>query len=112
MRKIVIILALLSGVMLSGCSSLFVSSSLGASDLYRTNNRVEVANRLKAEAEAERAEAEAREALWAARQAEMEAERAEEAYYSSLNAPSYQSIIANDYESAYARRLYGFNSPT
>ena len=112
MRKIVMILALLSGVMLSGCSSLFVSSSLGASDLYRTNNRVEVANRLKAEAEAQRAEAEAREALWAARQAEMEAERAEEAYYSSLNAPSYQSIIANDYESAYARRLYGFNSPT
>ena len=112
MRRIVMILALVCGVSLTSCSSLFMASSLGSNDLYRTDNRVAVANRLKAEAEAKRAEAEAREALWAARQAEAEAERAEEAYYASLGSNSYSSIIANDYESAYARRLRGFNSPT
>ena len=106
------IFALVGGVMLASCSSLFMNSSLGSSDLYRTDNRVTVANRIKAEAEAERAEAEAREAQWAARQAEAEAERAEAEYYASLAEQNYQTIVANDYESAYARRLYGFNSPT
>ena len=96
-----------------GCSSLFSASSFAPSDLYRTNNRVEVANRIKAQAEAERAEYEARQAQWEARQAEAEAERAEAEYYASLNSePTYQSVVADSYESAYARRLYGFNSPT
>ena len=104
------IFALVGAVLLTSCSSLFMTSSLGMSDLYRTDNRVAVANRIKAEAEAQRAEAEAREARWAALQAEAEAERAEAEYYASLTEPSYQTIIANDYESAYARRLYGFNS--
>lgn len=110
MRKIVIIIALASGVMLAGCSSLFSSSLLGSSDLYRTDNRVMVATRLKAEAEARQAEAEAREAEWLARQAQADAERAEADYYASFSEPSYQTIVANDYESAYARRLYGFTS--
>ena len=112
MRRFVMIFALVGGVMLTSCSSLFMTSSLGSSDLYRTDNRVAVANRLKAEAEAQRAEAEAREAQWEARQAEAEAERAEAEYYASLAEPNYQTIVANDYESAYARRLYGFNSPS
>ena len=110
MRRFVMIFALVGGVMLTSCSSLFTTSSFGSNDLYRTDNRVVVANRIKAEAEAQRAEAEAREAQWAARQAELEAERAEAEYYASLAEPSYQTIVANDYESAYARRLYGFNS--
>ena len=63
MRRFVMIFALVGGVMLTSCSSLFMTSSLGSSDLYRTDNRVAVANRLKAEAEAQRAEAEAREAV-------------------------------------------------
>lgn len=39
---------------LSGCTAMFNSSSYGTNDLYRTNNRAEVAAQLKAEAEAER----------------------------------------------------------
>ena len=98
---------------LHGCTAMFGSLSYGSSDLYNTNNRVEVAERLRAEAEAERAEAEARRAQWEARQAEAEAQRAEAEYYASLNAePNYSNIVANDYNSAYARRLYGFESPT
>ena len=68
-------------MLLGSCSALWNSASYGASDLYRTDNRTEVANRLKAEAEAERAEAEARRAQWEARLAEEEAARAEREYY-------------------------------
>ena len=106
------IAALAMSLMLASCTTLFSTSSFAPSDLYRTDNRVQVANELRAEAEAQRAEAEAREAQYLAMQAEAEAQRAEADYYASLDEPSYSSIIANDYESAYARRLYGFNSPT
>ena len=112
MRTAVNIAALAVSLMLASCTSLFSTSSFAPSDLYRTDNRVQVANELRAEAEAQRAEAEAREAQYLAMQAEAEAQRAEADYYASLDEPSYSSIIANDYESAYARRLYGFNSPT
>lgn len=80
------------------------SSSYGTSDLYITDNRIKVAEEVKARAEAERAEAEARKAMWEARLAEAE-------YYAATG-ENYNSILANDYESAYARRLYGFSSPT
>lgn len=80
------------------------SSSYGTSDLYITDNRIKVAEEVKARAEAERAEAEARRAMWEARLAEAE-------YYAATG-ENYNSILANDYESAYARRLYGFSSPT
>ena len=80
------------------------SSSYGSSDLYITNNRIMVAEELKAKAEAERAEAEARKAMWEARRAEAE--------YYAASGENYNTILADDYESAYARRLYGFNSPT
>ena len=49
---------------LSGCTAMFNMSAYGTSDLYRTNNRAEVALQLKAQAEAERLEAEARKAQW------------------------------------------------
>ncbi len=80
------------------------SSTYGSNDLYITNNRVMVAEELTARAEAQKAEAELRKALWEARLAEAE-------YYAATG-ENYTSIVANDYESAYARRLYGFNSPT
>ena len=81
--------------------------SYGSNDLYVSDNRTQVANQLRAEAEAERALAEAREAMWNARMAEAQADAAEATYYNS-----YSSIVADNYESAYARRLYGFNSPS
>ena len=116
MRRYLMILGIAATSLLFGsCTALWNSASYGASDLYRTDNRTEVANRLKAQAEAERAEAEARRAQWEARLAEEEAARAERDYYASSyydEEPSYLNIVADDYQSAYARRLYGFQSPS
>ena len=68
----------------------------------------------QAEAEAQRAAAEARRAEWEARIAEAKAAAAENSYYEyrSADANPYESVLADDYESAYARRLRGFESPT
>ena len=104
MKRLLPILSLLFMTLLGGCTAMMESSSYGSSDLYVTDNRIRVAEELKAKAEAERAEAEARKAMWDARLAEIE-------YYNATG-ENYYSILANDYESAYARRLYGFNSPT
>ena len=104
MERLLRILSLALVVMLGGCTAMMESSSYGSSDLYITNNRIMVAEELKAKAEAERAEAEARKAMWEARRAETE-------YYAATG-ENYNTILADDYESAYARRLYGFNSPT
>ena len=98
-----------------GCSSLYQASAGYASDdLYAVHNRAEIARKQQAEAEAKRAEAAARKAEWEARIAEAEAAAAENRYYeySSPDANPYESILADDYESAYARRLRGFESPT
>ena len=82
-------------VLLGGCTAMMESSTYGSGDLYITNNRERVAEQLTARAEAEMAEAEMRRAMYAA-----------------ADNLDYSSVVANDYESAYARRLYGFNSPT
>lgn len=100
-------------LLMSSCTAMFTSSTIGSNDLYRTDNRIQVANQLKAEAEAARLEAEARQAQWEARIAEANAKAAEEEYYATLNdTPNYVNVVANDYQSAYARRLYGFESAT
>ena len=104
MDRLLRFIALAFVVMLGGCTAMMESSTYGSSDLYITNNRVRVAEELTARAEAQKAEAEARKAMWEARLAEAE-------YYAATG-ENYTSIVANDYESAYARRLYGFNSPT
>lgn len=98
-----------------GCSSLYQASAGYASDdLYAVHNRTEIARKQQAEAEAQRAAAAARKAEWEARIAEAEAAAAENRYYeyTSPDANPYESILADDYESAYARRLRGFESPT
>lgn len=74
------------------------SSTYGSGDLYITNNRERITQELTARAEAQRAEAEMRRALLES--------------YNSADNLNYTSIVADDYDSAYARRLYGFNSPT
>lgn len=104
MERLLRILSLALVVMLGGCTAMMESSTYGTSDLYVTDNRIKVAEEMKARAEAERAEAEARKAMWEARLAEAE-------YYAATS-ENYNTIVADDYESAYARRLYGFNSPT
>ena len=95
MDRLLRFLSLSFAVILGGCTAMMESSTYGSSDLYITNNREMVAEELTARAEAERAEAEMRAAL-----------------YNTSSELNYSSIVANDYESAYARRLYGFNSPT
>ena len=52
-----------------------------------------------------------RAAEWEARLAEAEAAAAENGYY-EYDANPYRSVLADDYESAYARRLRGFESPS
>ena len=96
-----------------GCSSMMSLSTYGPNDLYRTNNRAEVAAQLKAEAEAELIAAEARRAQYEALIAQANADAREAEYYAMLNnEPSFTSVVANDYQSAYARRLQGFTSPS
>ena len=58
-RSLWITVTALVAVLMSSCSAMFNASSFGSNDLYNTNNRVQVANRLKAEAEAEAATEEA-----------------------------------------------------
>lgn len=112
-RSLWIIAVAVIAVVMSSCSAMFSASSYGSSDLYNTDNRVQVANRLKAEAEAKAAEAAARQAQWEARTAEAYANAAEAEYYAAINeSPNYVNIVADNYDSAYARRIYGFNSPT
>lgn len=96
----------------AGCSSAFYAqSNAAANDLYAVHNRTDIARKQQAEAEARKAEAEARraelEALLAEREAELAASR-----LSDANNTTYSSVLADDYESAYARRLRGFESPT
>ena len=111
----------------TSCSTGFYSSSgNGFDDLYATHDRVAIAARQKAEAEARKAEAEARQAEYAAQLAELQAMVAEAEQKAATRTDSdgviivdegtsynsYNNYIADDYESAYARRLLGFRSST
>lgn len=109
-----LIAMLLLSVSMAGCTSAYYrTSSYASDDLYGTHSQTEISKRQQAEAEAQKAAAQARKAQWEARIAEAEAEAAENSYYSSNTAPTtYQSVLADTYESAYARRLYGFESPS
>ncbi len=128
-----ILFAALVAMVATGCSSAYYTAGGSAyDDLYASHNRTEIANRQKAEAEARRAEAEARKAEAEALQAEYEAKIA--AFNAQAAAEgkqpiktqvassvddliiiednSAQNFVADSYESAYARRLKGFRSPS
>lgn len=97
---------------LTGCSSAyFASAGYGNDDLYAIHDKTAIAQRKQAEAERKKAEAEARRAEWEARLAEAEAAAAQNRYYAASSNP-YEEVLADTYESAYARRLRGFESPT
>ncbi len=105
------LLALTAGA--AGCSSAYYASAgYSTDDLYAIHNKTEIAQRQQAQAEAAKAEAEARRAQWEARIAEAEAAASERRYYAAEQGESYNSVLADTYESAYARRLRGFSSPT
>lgn len=114
MKRFLIIISM--SALLSGCAA-FQSATIG-DDLYTSHNRTEIATRQKAAAEAARAEAEARQAAWEAKLAEAKALAAEkellgvQSLASTATTNPYDAVLADDYQSAYARRLYGFASPS
>ena len=135
-----ILLAALIAVVASGCTSAYFSQVSTYDDLYATHDVKAIAERQKAEAEVRKAEAEAAKAEAEALIAQRKAEAAEyEAKIAAINAalqsdnssirvsatdsgllitddndvPTLENgYVANSYESAYARRLKGFSSPT
>lgn len=111
MKRFILLAIAIVAMVSGGCSATWQSASIG-DDIYAPHDRTEIAQRKRAIAEAERAEAEARTAAWEAKLAEARAEAAEAQYHSVAAGDSYQSVVASTYESAYARRLYGFSSPT
>lgn len=110
MKNRTIIFGLLLALGATGCSSSFYrEASYASDDLYGLHDRTSIAQEQQARAEARKAEAEARRAEWEALLAEANAADAEAAYYDSN---PYEGVLADTYESAYARRLRGFESPT
>ena len=96
--------ALLVSLFAASCSpALYQSGTYNIDDMYAEHDVTRIAQEKQAIAEARKAEAEAH-------RAEIEARQAEAAYYASDD--SYQGVLADTYESAYARRLRGFSSPT
>ena len=116
MKKLRILIGtvLLSAGMAGCTSAYYASAGYASDDLYAVHDKTQIARKKQAEAEAQRAAAEARRAEWEARIAEAEAAAAENNYYEyqAADANPYESVLADDYESAYARRLRGFESPS
>lgn len=114
MKKLNILLgALILSAGLAGCSSShYASAGYANDDLYALHDKTAIARKQQAAAEARRAEAEARRAEWEAKIAEAQALAAENGYYEGSSSNPYNDILADTYESAYARRLRGFESPS
>ena len=107
----------LFAAVLTGCTSAYYTSSgYAGDDLYVTHDKTEIARRQQQAAEARKAEADARRAEWEARIAEAQAAAAESRYNSTVSGSgsynTYANVLADTYESAYARRLRGFESLT
>ena len=110
MKGLKSVLAVVSAlILMSGCSSAFYATVNAGDGMYGVHDKIAIANQQREKAELQRAEAEARRAEWEARLAEAQARAAEEEYYNGVN---YSTVVADTYESAYARRLRGFSSPT
>ena len=101
-----------AAVLLSGCSAALQSTSGRDDGMYGVHDKIQIANRQRERAELQRAEAEARRAELEARIAEAQTRILEEDYYYGYPAENYSSVLADNYESAYLRRLRGFSSPT
>lgn len=114
MKRILITAVILqTAALMTGCASAFKSSAF-SDDLYAIHNKTEIAQRQKAEAELAKAQAEARQAQWEAKIAEAKANAVASGDYTVYEASvnPYDAVLADTYESAYARRLYGFESPS
>lgn len=114
MKRILITAVILqAAALMTGCASAFKSSAF-SDDLYTIHDKTEIAQRQKAEAELAKAQAEARQAQWEAKIAEARANAVASGDYTVYEASvnPYDAVLADTYESAYARRLYGFESPS
>ena len=112
MRKSVVTIMLISICLLSGCAAAWQNMAY-SDDLYSIHNKTAIAERQKAEAELAKAQHEAQQAQYEANLAKIKAEAAKQGVTiaeGSVN--GYNAVLADSYESAYARRLYGFSSPT
>ena len=97
---------------LSGCATLWQGVTY-TDDLYSIHNQKAIAERQKAEAELAKAQYEAQQAQYEASLAKIKAEAAKQGVkVESGSVNGYDAVLADTYESAYARRLYGFSSPT
>ncbi len=84
-------------------------------DLYEVHDRTRIAARKAAQAQAQAQAEQARKAAWDSALAEAKAAAiANGTYYSepAQGVNPYDAVLADTYESAYARRMYGFSSPT
>ena len=113
MRRIFAIMAAAAMVLsMSGCATAWRNVTY-TDDLYSVHNKIAIANRQKAEAELAKAQYEAQQAQYEANLAKIKAEAAKQGVtISEGNVNVYDAVLADSYESAYARRLYGFSSPT
>ncbi len=114
MRKFFASIAVVAQVaLLSGCAAAWQGVTY-ADDLYAIHNKKAIAERQKAEAELAKAQYEAQQAQYEATLAQIKAEAAKQGFTVTEDAVinGYDAVLADSYESAYARRLYGFSSPT
>ena len=107
------IVILAQTLVMTSCAAAW-QSSVYTDDLYAVHDKIAIAERQKAEAELAKAQYEAQQAQYEATLAKIKAEAAKQGVTvndeSSFN--GYDAVLADSYESAYARRLYGFSSPT
>ena len=113
MKRIYLLVGMLAQlVLMSGCAAAWQGTTY-VDDLYSIHNKTAIANRQKAEAELAKAQYEAQQAQYEAALAKVNADAAKYGYTVTENAVNgYDAVLADTYESAYARRLYGFSSPT
>ena len=115
MRKIVAYFSVLASIaLLSSCAAAWQNVSY-SDDLYQVHNQTAIAQRQKAEAELAKAQYGAQQAQYEANLARIKSEAAMQGVSvaeGSSNFNVYDGVLADSYESAYARRLYGFSSPT
>ena len=113
MRKIVTMAVIAVQVLfLSGCAAWQNVSY--SDDLYSIHNKIAIAERQKREAELAKAQYEAQQAQYEATLAKIKAEAAKQnvTVATEGNVNGFDAVLADSYESAYARRLYAFSSPT
>jgi uncharacterized membrane protein YgcG len=97
MKNLLRIAAIVAMVISMNSCTVVLNTSYGTNDLYQTDNRQQI-----------QAEVDARNEVIAARKAKYEAQMAEQ----QNSSVDYNSVLVSDYQTAYERRLHGFESPT